>query len=314
MNSETRPPGNPETGRPYRVFRARWPQEEEAIRSIRHQVFVLEQKVPPEMEWDSRDAICRHVLVEDGTHRLIATGRLDPHGKIGRMAVLQAARRSGVGSLVLTALIEWARELSFASCYLHAQIHALPFYHRHGFEEEGFLFYEAGIPHLKMSRPTATPISQVVEDSAGLDRAICRLAAMTRQRLRLELPDILPISQSWTALQKTVLRLSRNPIPLPVRVLVLPEVLEKAEMAGWKNLTRRLPSHVAVRCPATEEPGHPWRLVIGDTRHLIRIPRDPEAKGYLRLEDPHQALPEANRFDERWEHSTPPVGLNGWTG
>lgn len=316
MNSETRRPDTSDPGRPYRVYRAIWPEHEPAIRFIRHQVFVLEQRVPPELEWDGSDALCRHVLVENHAHRPLATGRLDPHGKIGRMAVLEEARRSGAGSLVLKALLEWALELSYESCTLHAQTHALPFYHRHGFEEEGFLFYEAGIPHLKMSRSTQTPINLVVEGPDRIARAIRRLLRMTRQCLRIESPDHLPIRGIWPDILDAALRFSKNGSPTPdaVRILALPGTLDKPEMANWKDLARRLPSHVAIRCPGPDDPAHPGAYVMGDYHHLVQIPVADEIRAYLRLEDPHRALPETRRFDERWEQSDPPVDLQGWAG
>ncbi len=316
MNSDNKRLGTPDPGRPYRVYRATWPEHEPSIRAIRHQVFVLEQRVPPDLEWDGSDAFCRHILVENRTHRPIATGRLDPHGKIGRMAVLEEARGFGAGSRVLEALLEWAGELSHASCYLHAQIHALPFYHRHGFEEEGLLFYEAGIPHLKMSRPTRTPISQVVEGPDRIARAIRQLTRMTRRCLRIESPDHLPIRETWTDILETALRLSKNGSPLPyaVRILALPDVLGRPEMANWNDLARQLPTHVAIRCPSPDDREPRGACVMGDHHHLVRIPVTEEIRAYLRLEDPHQTLPEIHRFDDRWEQAAPPVDLHGWAG
>ena len=316
MNSENKRLGPPDLDRPYRMYRATWPEHEPSIRAIRHQVFVLEQQVPPELEWDGSDAFCRHILVENHAHRPIATGRLDPRGKIGRMAVLEEARGSGAGSLVLRALLEWAGELSHASCYLHAQTHALPFYHRHGFEEEGLLFYEAGIPHLKMSRPTRSPIRQVLEGPDPIARAVRRLARMTRRWLRLESPDLLPIHETWTDILETALRLSKNGSPSPptVRVLVSPDALARPEMSNWNDLARQLPTHVAIRCPAPGNQEPHGASVMGDQQHWMRIPVADGIRAFLRLEDPHQTLPEIHRFDDRWEQAIPPTGLHGWAG
>jgi len=134
------------------VAAAAWPRDAGPIRAIREAVFVHEQAVPAELEWDGMDRDCVQVLARDANGAAIGTGRLAPDGKIGRMAVLAAWRRRGVGSALLDALVEIARARGDASVYLHAQVRALPFYRAHGFEPYGEPFDEAGIPHLAMRR------------------------------------------------------------------------------------------------------------------------------------------------------------------
>lgn len=135
------------------VRQAVWPQDEKLIHSIRKAVFVDEQGVPADLEWDGKDQECTHVLAEIiiGAKRdAVGTGRLMPDGKIGRMAVLSKYRGKGVGGEILTALVEAARARKLTEVYLHAQSHAMAFYQRFGFVVEGDEFQEAGIPHLKM--------------------------------------------------------------------------------------------------------------------------------------------------------------------
>lgn len=130
-----------------------WPQDEQLIHSIRKTVFVQEQGVPADLEWDGKDRECTHVLAElvIGAKRdAVGTGRLLPDGKIGRMAVLSKYRGKGIGGEILTALVEAARSRGLHEVYLHAQSHAMAFYQRFGFVVEGDEFQEAGIPHLKM--------------------------------------------------------------------------------------------------------------------------------------------------------------------
>ncbi|MGS1115864.1 GNAT family N-acetyltransferase [Castellaniella sp. UC4447_H14] len=99
------------------------------------------------------DDQCLHALARDASGRPIATGRLLPDGHIGRMAVDQAWRGRGIGSQVLQALIAAARDRGDGQVLLAAQLHARPFYARHGFVEEGGTFMDAGIPHRLMRRP-----------------------------------------------------------------------------------------------------------------------------------------------------------------
>ena len=121
-------------------------------RAIRIAVFVEEQGVPLELEWDEHDAASEHALAYDATGAAVATGRLLPDGHIGRMAVLRPARGRGVGGAVLRALIDRASERGMPVVCLNAQTHAAPFYARFGFTICSGEFEEAGIPHVGMRR------------------------------------------------------------------------------------------------------------------------------------------------------------------
>lgn len=129
-----------------------WSQARDTARAIRYAVFVEEQGVPVELEWDDQDEPSWHAvaLADDGTP--VATGRLLPDGHIGRMAVLASARGTGVGATVLQALMGKAVELGYAELVLNAQTHAAPFYERAGFAASGEPFEEAGIPHVEMRK------------------------------------------------------------------------------------------------------------------------------------------------------------------
>jgi len=124
--------------------------------AIRTQVFVQEQKIPAEMEWDEADAGCMHAVAYNRLGLPLATGRLLPHvpgvAKIGRMAVQAPMRGSRVGRAVLDALMAQARQQGEREVLLHAQTSAAPFYTRAGFNTRGPEFEEAGIPHVEMVR------------------------------------------------------------------------------------------------------------------------------------------------------------------
>lgn len=131
-----------------------------AVFALRHEVFVLGQDVPEDMERDELDAAADHVVAWDGdvlvgTGRLLSPdqlGRTDGVGGLGRMAVAEAARGRGVGAALLTRLEERAVERGFAGIELHAQEHARGFYARGGYRVVGEPYDEAGIPHVSMWR------------------------------------------------------------------------------------------------------------------------------------------------------------------
>ncbi len=144
-----------------------------AVFALRHEVFVLGQGVPAELERDELDASADHVVAldadtTDGTQRLVGTGRLvdgriDEKGRlepgsagtvgtVGRMAVCAQARGTGAGRALLAALTQRAGARGLPAVELHAQVHARAFYERAGFEPFGEVYLEAGIEHLGMRR------------------------------------------------------------------------------------------------------------------------------------------------------------------
>jgi predicted GNAT family N-acyltransferase len=129
-----------------------WHEARAEASRIRFAVFVEEQRVPAEIEMDEHDAQCVHAIAyaEDG--RALGTGRLLPDAHIGRLAVLKEWRGKGVGAALLAALMAAARRRGDAEVVLSAQTHALEFYRRHGFDAEGEIYEEAGIPHQAMRR------------------------------------------------------------------------------------------------------------------------------------------------------------------
>jgi len=136
----------------HRVRLADWSRDRDEIHAIRSEVFVLEQNVPRDVEWDGLDSACLHVLVEDENRDAIGTGRLHPSGKIGRMAVVQQWRSRGVGRAILEHLLAVASQNGHEEVYLHAQTRAAEFYKGAGFRVEGEVFTEAGIPHRLMRK------------------------------------------------------------------------------------------------------------------------------------------------------------------
>ena len=116
---------------------------------IRRVVFMEEQKVPREEEWDGRDGDCRHFLaLLAGTP--VGTARLLPDAHIGRVAVLAEARGRGIGEALMVAAIDAARRDGHPAVALAAQTHALAFYARLGFTAFGEAFLDAGILHRNM--------------------------------------------------------------------------------------------------------------------------------------------------------------------
>lgn len=135
----------------YIVFVADWQKYEQEIRRLREYVFVGEQSVPKELEFDGLDPASTHVLALTNSGEAIGTGRVRANGHIGRMAVHPQWRKQGVGSRILACLLQVARQAQpRVTPYLNAQTTAVGFYQRHGFMSVGKPFTQANIPHQKM--------------------------------------------------------------------------------------------------------------------------------------------------------------------
>lgn len=133
------------------VERVAWSAAAGSLSEIRRRVFIEEQGVPEQLEWDGLDASAQHVLATIEAQP-VASGRLLATGQIGRMAVLPEFRKQGIGGLVLARLLELAHAQGLGEVFLHAQLGAQLFYARRGFASEGEVFAEAGIPHITMRR------------------------------------------------------------------------------------------------------------------------------------------------------------------
>lgn len=138
------------------IHTANWFNDDEkaALRYIRRSVFIEEQQVPVELEWDEYDSIATHLLaIDNTTDEPVGTARMFTDNNktmIGRMAVLPQWRCHGVGTALLQRLLQIATELSYPHIQLSAQTQAIGFYQRFGFRQYGDEFLDAGIPHYHM--------------------------------------------------------------------------------------------------------------------------------------------------------------------
>lgn len=132
------------------VRAASWQEDGAALRAVREAVFIREQGVPAELEWDEFDVVCVHLLALNPSGNPIGTARLLPDASVGRMAVLRDWRCKGVGSALMDRLLKEAENRQLPSVTLSAQTHATGFYSRFGFRQSGPEFLDAGIPHVKM--------------------------------------------------------------------------------------------------------------------------------------------------------------------
>ncbi|MDN5848873.1 MAG: GNAT family N-acetyltransferase [Nitrococcus sp.] len=134
------------------VLRGTWAELSHLAAPVRRRVFIEEQGIPLELEWDDLDRASRHLVAVIDSAGAIGTVRLTRNAHIGRMAVLPAWRRRGIGEQLLQAVLEEAAVAGMSSVALAAQVPVVPFYEKLHFEPYGEIFQDVGIPHRMMRR------------------------------------------------------------------------------------------------------------------------------------------------------------------
>lgn len=315
----------PDINAGFRVDPADYAADLEDLRAVREVVFIQEQQVSVEEEWDDMDPACDHVVARDDAHRPIGTGRLTPQHKIGRMAVLREWRGKGVGEALLLALIDRARELGLREVSLNAQVGALGFYERFGFAAYGERFWEANIEHQAMrmeldprlpsARPAARPRgpSQRAQDVDGLEAtldAVRTLVHQGRREILVYSRELEPAVFAHPAIVDAFKGFAVAGRGARARFILQDPVQARRQPHPLLALAQRLPSVFEFRVPQDpEELQYPSVYLAND------------ADGYLfrllgsRFEgDWSPALPGRNRqlregFDRSWERARPATEL-----
>ena len=133
----------------YQIKAGSWAELNIVAKEIREQVFIQEQNIEPEDEWDELDSESLHFIVYEDNHA-IATARLLKNNSIGRVAVLKAYRGLGIGKILMEYIIQYALNENREYLKLSAQTYAIPFYSKLGFNVQGSEYLDCGIPHINM--------------------------------------------------------------------------------------------------------------------------------------------------------------------
>lgn len=272
------------------------------LRAVREAVFVQEQGVPLELEWDELDPASHHVIARDPDGTPIGTARLTPERHIGRMAVLSPWRGRGVGDAMLRTLLELAGNLGWDKLSLHAQVHAIPFYARHGFLPVGPRFDEAGIDHQMMVlHPGAT---NPVGDRAGAIAATLGVIVTARRQLLIYSPEldpgVLDVPEIITALRGFAIDNGE------IRILLHDPTAPQRNQSPLIGLHQRLPSTIAFR--AVEEPfdrSYASAYTCSDAGGYYFRPIASRLEGDTRIDDRSRARHLLNLFSPVWERARP---------
>mgnify|MGYP000378979170 FL=1 len=133
----------------FKIISGAWAQLQAEAAPVREQVFIQEQQIAAEDEWDAEDAVSLHFVVYD-QDQPIATARLLQNNSVGRVAVLKSHRGLGIGKVLMLQIIQQAKLEQRKFLKLSSQVHAIQFYASLGFNVEGEEYLDCAIPHIDM--------------------------------------------------------------------------------------------------------------------------------------------------------------------
>ncbi len=274
------------------------------LRAVREPVFVQEQQVPLEEEWDALDPLCLHVIARDADGQPIGTGRLTPDHHIGRMAVLRDWRGRGVGDALLLALMQKAREQGWPEASLHAQVSAEGFYARHGFIPYGARFEEAGITHQTMRLRFNGAMA--IETPSAAIAALMAVIHHTRGNLRIYSRALDPGLLDAAPVIETLRRMVTSQRGVLVQVLVQDAAAPQHELSPLLPLAQRLPSLFQFR--QVRDPvdlAYPSAFATNDRGSYYFRPLGHRPDGEYELDGAARARQLREEFQRFWERSRP---------
>jgi predicted GNAT family N-acyltransferase len=292
----------------------------EALRAVREPVFVVEQRVPEEIELDEIDPLCRHVLARDANGNPIGTGRLTPQRTIGRLAVVNDWRGKGVGAALLQALVDMARGLGYPVIELHAQVDAIGFYENHAFERVGEEYEEAGIRHLTMRR-TLDPFPEVtraalapkpesketqVDSLHQAQEIVLQIIRQARRNLWIYTRDLDPLLLGTPEAVDAIKQFAITSRGGECRIVVHEPSLALREMHGLIPILQRLGSSLLVRVPHEEtDLQYPAAFIADDRGGYFYRPIGSRMDGTANLYSPGRQRQLRDHFQQAWERSLP---------
>ncbi len=307
-----------------------WQLAPASVRDIRERVFIREQKVPPELEWDQTDEIADHYLAvlpdntPAGVARLFST--LEETGHIGRMAILPEHRGSGIGEALLRHLIQESAG-RFSELRLSAQEHAIPFYQRSGFHVCSDVYDDAGIPHYDMRclAPGLTaqalvsanhPMVLGVDTDSWLFESEDRLVALMDSVVgqagqRIWLYDRLLSHDLYDRprFRELISTLARRHRLSEVRLLIHDDKPLVKRRHRLVELMRRLPSRMELRLVNTDYPVADQPFALVDREGVVYRHDFDKPEGFAKFADGGRVKLLSEDFQRMWDAARPSVEL-----
>lgn len=274
-----------------------WSSHKEELRLIRQQVFIDEQGVSREDEWDDEDHTSTHFIAYWKSHP-VGTVRLQPNGKIGRMAVISSYRGRGLGKALLKKLLLYAEDNSFTNLFLHAQSQVVNFYKRFGFKAHDEIFMEADIPHQLMILSEKTSSISRFETPEQAKLAIQHIIKTGHRFIDILTERFDPQLYNCSNITQATSQLVRHNPHAQVRVLVKDSRYLNQQHHSLVSLIQRLPSRMAIRLLTEEPSDKQMGFCILDREKMVYFNDEPAYIGFLN----ESAKPEARHFLDEFNY------------
>lgn len=286
---------------------ASWQEDQPALKAVRQAVFIDEQQVPVELEWDNLDHDCLHWLAINEQDEPVGTVRMQRDGHIGRMAVLQAYRHQGIGKSLLEAVIAEAKNKQLLEIYLYAQTQVQDFYSAYGFVAEGEEYMDAGIPHitmrLRLNDKRLIGIHGGKFAIHNYQAALLDLIQQTERHLLILSYNLDPEVFDTTEMSDKLSQLARRNRYSEIKILVVDSSQMVKKGHRVVELQRRLPSSISLRRVTDSNITIKENWVIADNIALIhQSVQEPDACWGNFYNRP-LAEDYAMQFQHLWQHA-----------
>jgi predicted GNAT family N-acyltransferase len=291
----------------FTVRAANWHNDKAALQQIRKIVFIEEQKVPIELEWDDRDEDAYHWLALDEKNNPIGSCRLFKDGHLTRMAVLGPHRSNGVGEALLKAVLNQAKANNLFEISLSSQVHALSFYEKAGFVAYGPEYMDANIPHRSMRLQLL--VSRLLGHHGGdfavsnLKKTAQELIKQVSKQLRILSYDLDTKIFDNHEMVESISSLARHSRYTNIQILVVDS--SKIVSRGHRliNLQRRLSSNILLRKATTLPHEIKNNLIIADqTGTICQSIKEPK-KIWANYNNHPITQNYISQFDDLWQRA-----------
>lgn len=306
-----------------RIQKFSWQLAPKPVRNIRQKVFIEEQKVPPELEWDATDEIADHFLAVLPDNTPVGVARLfsalGETAHIGRMAILPEFRGQGIGESLLQHLImESAGQ--YQELKLSAQQHAIAFYQRAGFHVCSDPYDDADIPHVDMrclapallqaqtgsGRPRPLQLgadtqSWLFDNESNLFDLMDSIVGQTGQRLWLYDRTLDHDLYDRQRFRELVPALARRHRLSEIRLLIhndQPLVKRRHKLV---ELMRRLPSRMELRLVNADHPYEDTPFMLADRQGVVFRHDFTRPSGFAGFADSGRVKLLSEKFQRMWD-------------
>lgn len=291
----------------FSIKAANWQTDKTALRAIRSEVFIEEQQVPVEVEWDDHDEHSYHWLALDEQNNPIGSCRLLTDGHITRMAVVKSQRGNGVGAALLQAALDQARTDNWFEVSLSAQLHAIPFYQKAGFIAQGPEYMDVNIPHrtMRLQLLPARLLGQHGGNFAVIQLSLTALELINQvsKQLRILSYDLDYKTFDNEEMLQSISALARRSRYTDIRILVVEPAKLVSRGHRLLSLQRRLSSNILLRRTTALAHDIKDNLIIADqTGFISQSIKEPE-KSWANYNNRPVTQSYISQFDDLWQRA-----------